>query len=255
MNKQFMIVNGQVIVATENGFREPIPYTDNIEDILLFENEIEYLRRCLATDEKKYDEKNNERIYRNKDSKKISIVGSIIGIGAVFGVSQLVGLSHEEIVDTVMGPMSEYLAFSIPMSVGCIGFVQMISLLGLSYRPSKKILSCYDERIEFEKEMIELLNDELERLKQNVTSKNILQYKEMVSYPVRDEGSLKYLQDSISLRDMYGYDPVKIMSLYYRDELSFVLKNKGYDDNSIMDFLSYLDSEVRQKDIEELKKK
>ena len=39
MKKQFMIVNGKIIVSTEKGMNEPIPYVDNIEDILLFEND------------------------------------------------------------------------------------------------------------------------------------------------------------------------------------------------------------------------
>ena len=73
--------------------------------------------------------------------------------------------------NTIMGPMSEYLAYSIPMSVGCVGFVQMLSLLGLSYRPSKKDIRGIEERIKYEKDMIDLadaINLALSKDKNNI---------------------------------------------------------------------------------------
>ena len=155
MNKQYMYINGTIVISDENGMKPAIPYVDNIEDVLVLENEIEFLEKCLKEDQEKLESKKNDRAYRTKDSKQISIVGSIIGVGAAFGVGQLVGLSHEEMTNTIMGPMSEYLAYSIPMSVGCVGFVQMLSLLGLSYRPSKKDIRGIEERIKYEKDMID----------------------------------------------------------------------------------------------------
>ena len=147
MNKQFMYVNGTIVISDENGMKPAIPYVDNIEDVLILENEIEFLEHCLKLDERALETKIGDREYRNKDSLKISLVGSALAVGATFGLSQILGLSHENITNTIMGPMSEYLAFSIPMSVGCVGFVQMISLLGLSYRPSKKDIKGIEEKI------------------------------------------------------------------------------------------------------------
>lgn len=239
MNKQFMVVNGQVIVATENGFREPIPYVDNIEDILLFENEIEYLRKCFIDDSKLLDSKSEERNYRMKSAIKTDAIVSGAAVAAS-GVCYLFGNSMPELTDSVF---FEQLMVSI-FGVGVL-FGPFLGIMDISFAPSKKIIASYEERTAYEQEMIEILSVELESLKNNTTSNNIEQFKEMVSYPVRDTGAIKYLKDSIRLRDIYGYNQAKIMNLCYRGELSYVLKQEKYDENAIIDFLTFLDSKVR----------
>ena len=71
MNKQFMYLNGNIIVSDEKGMKPAIPYRDNIEDILILENEIEFLEKRLKEDSEKLETKKSDREFRNKDSKKI----------------------------------------------------------------------------------------------------------------------------------------------------------------------------------------
>lgn len=255
MNKQFMYVNGTIVVSDENGMKPAISYVDNIEDILILENEIEFLERELKDDQEKLESKNNDRDFRNKDSKKISIVGSIIGVGAAFGVGQLAGLSHEEMTNTIMGPMSEYLAYSIPMSVGCVGFVQMISLLGLSYRPSKKDIKGIEEKIKYEKDMIDMFKDELEYLVEHPTYNRQNQVEEMVSYDVHYKYSLDYLREALKLRYAFGYNPDRMIKLYERGELPSVLLKEGFSDDVIMEFTGFIEREIEESKETKLGKK
>ena len=255
MNKQFMYINGTIVISDENGMKPAIPYVDNIEDVLVLENEIEFLEKCLKEDQEKLESKNNDRAYRTKDSKQISIVGSIIGVGAAFGVGQLVGLSHEEMTNTIMGPMSEYLAYSIPMSVGCVGFVQMLSLLGLSYRPSKKDIRGIEERIKYEKDMIELFKDELEYLNSNATSNRKNQVEDMVSYEVHYKSTLDYLNQSLKLRYAYGYNPDKMIKLCEEGTLFATLIEEGFSDDVVMDFTGFIERKIEENKKSKLGKK
>ena len=244
MNKQYMYIKDSIIVSDENGMKPAIPYVDNIEDMLIIENEIECLKRILEKDEKDLKEKNEEREYRTKDSKRMSVVGSVIAVGTTFGFSQLMGLSHEEITNTIVGPMSEYLAFSIPMSVGCVGFVQALSLLGLNYRPSKKVISALEERIKYSKEMIEIFENELNLLKEHPTYARKNEIKEMISYDVKCEYSLEYLREALNLRYAFGYNPKKYIKLYKEQELPQYLSNNGFSDDVIMDFYEFVSKKV-----------
>ena len=255
MNKQFMYVNGTIVVSDENGMKPAISYIDNIEDILILENEIEFLERELRDDQEKLESKNNDRAFRNKDSKKISIVGSIIGVGAAFGVGQLAGLSHEEMTNTIMGPMSEYLAYSIPMSVGCVGFVQMISLLGLSYRPSKKDIKGIEEKIKYEKDMIDMFKEELEYLVEHPTYNRQNQVEEMVSYDVHYKYSLDYLREALKLRYAFGYNSNRMIKLYEKGELPSVLLKEGFSDDVIMEFIGFIERKIEESKETKLGKK
>lgn len=255
MNKQFMYINGSIVVSDENGMKPAIPYVDNIEDILILENEIEFLETTLKEDKEKLESKNNDRAYRTKDSKQISIVGSIIGVGAAFGVGHFMGLSHEEMTNTIMGPMSEYLAYSIPMSVGCVGFVQMLSLLGLSYRPSKKDIRGIEERIKYEKDMIDIFKDELEYLSSHSTYNRKDQVEDMVSHEVHYKSSLDYLRQSLKLRYAYGYNPDRMIKLYEEGTLPMALLDEGFSDDVIMDFTGFIERKIEENKKSKLGKK
>ena len=127
-----------------------------------------------------------------------------------------------------------------------IMYIMLIIGLGLTFGPFKNIISCYEERISFEKEMIEILSKELEILRTNNTNNNKDNYKEFIAYNINDKGAIKYLSDSIKLRDFYGYSKSKIMKLYFNDELIQSLSERKFDKNAIMDFMIYLDTKYRE---------
>lgn len=246
MNKQYMYLNGNIVVSDENGMKPAIPYRDNIEDILVLENEIEFLENGLRETTEKLESKKSDREFRNKDSKKISIIGSVMAVGVTFGMSQLAGISHEEITNTIMGPMSEYMAFSIPMSVGLVGFVQGISLLGLTYRPSKKELSGLEAVITYEKDMLDQFKKELQYLEERPTYERRNQVEEMVSYDVHYKSSLDYLKQAIKLRYSFGYNPKKIITLFKNGELEVILSEEGFSDDVIMDFCGFVERKIEE---------
>lgn len=248
MNKQFMLVNGKVIVSTEEGMKGPITYTDSLEDILAFENELEYLNKCLAEDEEFLKKQTEERISRRKSALKTTgIVGgaAVVASGVCYlGCKAIPGLADQVVVDQLITTIC---------GVGVM-FGPFLGWMEVKTGPTKNILSCYEERIAYEKEMIEIIGTELEELRTNQATKNIGKYEEMTPYSVRDKGSIEYLEDSIRLRDLFGYNRDKIMKLYYEEKLLFVLRDKKYDENAIMDFLLYLDSLSRKNHEEEVSK-
>lgn len=90
MKKQFMIVNWKIIVSTEKGMNEQIPYVDNIEDILLFENDKDTRKYIVfltdgqdnATEETSYDD-----IISKAKKKDIRIL--TVGLGSEVDSSNL----------------------------------------------------------------------------------------------------------------------------------------------------------------------
>lgn len=251
MNKEFMYMNGMIVVSDEEGMKPAIPYVDNVEDILILENEIEYLEKTLASDEKALHDKMEERGSRKKFSKQISLVGSALAIAISFGGAQLSGFSHTEMTTTIMGEMSEFLAFAIPMSVGEVAFVQGISLLNWKAGPSQALLNCYQERIAYAKEMLGVFQSELSYLKEHVTLKNDGQVEEMVSYPVRSASSIQFLKESLALREYYGYAPKKYMKEYKEGTLASRLSESGFGDIVVMDFMEFLGNKVKEASQEE----
>lgn len=256
MNKRFMYVGDSIVVSDENGMKAPIPYVDNIEDVLILENEIEYLKKCLEEDSSKIEHKSKERLMRSKECKKISLVGSVLAVGVGFGVSEITGYSHMEVVNNAFGQMSEYLSMSIALSTSGIVFSNVISLLGLSFMPSKKEINGYKEKVEYEKEMIDVLGKELEYLKEHLTVKNKDKVTKMLPYTVHYQGSIEYLMSALKLRYAYGYNYKSIMELYENGELADALIKEGFADDVIMDFITFIErrKEIEKQEVELLKK-
>lgn len=239
MNKEYMYVNGNILISTENGMKEPIPYRDNIEDILVFENQISFLQKSLEADEKKLQSDREEVEYRKSSSKKIAAVTSgTVVVAAVAAHAIAYSVAGEELA-MVVGELTKGLA------VTGVGFGCVLGLIDYSYRPSKNILRCYEERIAYEREMIDLLSKELEELKNDVTVNRKGAVQEMVSYEVRDEDSIEFLREAIKLRDIYGYNTKKFMKMYFNGELLEFLQNGEFSDCAIMDFMSFLDNKVK----------
>ena len=173
MNKQFMVIGDKVIVSTEVGMNEPIPYRDNIEDILLFENEIEYLKRCLDEDEKILDDKIKDKDYRRKSALKNTAIISSSALAA----SGLCYLASNIMPELVTQQTFEQLI----VIIGGVGvtFGPFLGWMEMIYGPSKNLISCYEERVAYEKEMIDILNTELELLKSELSNSNIVEINEI----------------------------------------------------------------------------
>ena len=247
MNKQFMYINGTIVVSDENGLKLAIPYVDNIKDMLLLQNEIEFLETQLEADKKALKNKKEEIAYRNKDSKRISTWGSLLAVGTTFGISAFMGLSHEEMTNTILGPMSEYFAFSIPMSVGCVGFVQMVSLLGLRYRPSKKSVTGLEEKISCAEEMLKTLKSDLTYLENNATSDRYADVEEMISYDVNSTSSIELLKEILKLCYSFGCDSEYFFKLFKKGILEEKLISEGFSVIAIRDFSEFVAEKMEEK--------
>ena len=240
MNKQFMYANGYIIISDENGMKPAIPYVDDIENRLIVENQLIFLESELKKDQEKLDSKTKERKSRTQDSIELSLVGSAVAVGATFGLAHIFGFSHEEVKNTIIGPMSQYLSFSIPMSVVGVGYVQMLSLMGLTYRPTKSELRGLEEKIKYEEETIKELKDELEQLIANSTCDRRDEVQEMVSYDVHSKPYIDYLKESLKLRYSFGSDSNMMFYLYESGSLISTLESKGFSRDVIEEFHTFV---------------
>lgn len=236
MNKQFMIVNGKVIVSTEEGMKSPVEYVENIDDILLYENEIEFLKSKLAEDEKYLEDKVSERENRKKAAKKVILTAT--GVSLVAGGTYYLGAN---VVDSTFIQQ-----LSVAVGGCAASFGILLGWMEIKYGPSKNIVPCYEERISYEKGMIEILSMELDELRKKSITKNNERFDEMVSYPVNDVEAIRYLKESLRLRDIFGYHKKAITKMYKEGKLFDILKNEGFSEDAIMDFSIYLESKSRE---------
>ncbi len=227
MNERYVYVDGMVTVITDSGMNEPIPYVDNIGDILHFQNEIAYLESALKSDQELLNKKKSEREYRSKDSMKVAFV---IGTASVVG---------SIVLPLVLGETGRTLGTTL-LATGAV-FAPTMYAVGLSFRPSKKLINGYEEKINYEKEMLHILYDELQSLKDNPTTLRKDIVKNGTICDINSKYSLKYYEDAINLRFEYGYNPDKFIQWYDEEILGKKLQQEGIADETIMDFMSFVE--------------
>ncbi len=256
MNKSFVYCDKGIIVSTEKGIRPLIPYIDSVEDILILENEIEFLKKSLESDEKTLSDKIDERKYRLKDVRNVSIFGSGISIGAAFFLSSIMNYGDTSVVNTVFGEMSQYTASVMATSAAGISIAQVIAGLGLTYRPSKKELAGYEEKIIYEQTMIESLTKELSYLREHATQKNKNLVNGNIAHKVHYESSIAYFRDALKLRYAFGANKKRIIDFYYEGTLVRVLEESNFPDDVIMDFMGFIQNRLNEeKEVAKLAKK
>ena len=94
MNKEYVDINGNIVVEDEKGNKSPIEYRDNLDEVLVQENIIETMQM-----EKQELEQKRANFHKNEKSNKqynlfpfvIGLIGPIVAIAILsqFGIFDL----------------------------------------------------------------------------------------------------------------------------------------------------------------------
>lgn len=176
MNKEYIYIDGKVIISDENDYKVQSEYYDNLDKVLVQENLIETMEIRLQALEKeselykKYNRKHYKPIYF-PTTALMSTIGAPIVISLLTGTNLFITP-----VDTIFGTISQAMAISIPISIcflplsAGIEFDTYIDYKN-SFKKEKGINSELDflkKQIEKEKEYLESLNKKNQEIKKTL---------------------------------------------------------------------------------------
>lgn len=229
MNKEYIYVNGKIVVLNEEGMRTPIEYSDNLDDILVSENLIEE----MESKQQELESNLKVEVASKKNNKMMAVM-----ILAVFSLGSLIipnllttAFGINEIIETIFGSMTFLTAMTISM-VPLFTFVGLLisSLPFTNYLISKKTINGLNSEIEF---LSKRLSKEKERLinLQNEKGKNKEEKIKQIdsSMKVSDKEALEELKSYLQLYYDCGYNGEKYSRYYMKGKLHNKL-SRNYTD-------------------------
>ena len=245
MNKGYAYVNGKAIVTDEEGIKKIVDYTDNLDDILVTENIIEFLEQ-----EQKELEEALKNIGDVKNLKTIARNNLIAGfVGAGFGsalsfVWENFMINKHNIIPviekTLFGTIRTSVGVAASVSIFCI--LTSITIAIKEYLEYKE-LSSYKNGLYNEKEhLTDILmktEESLQLLIEN--AKSITLEKDFEIRKISYLNELEKLESYLSLCFKCGENEQKYNRYYQSGKLDDKLKDI-YDDSQIGEIKAYLDS-------------
>lgn len=228
MNKQYILLDDAAYVTNENGEIKETKKTNNLEEKLTKENELEEVENEINTVTKKLKDKKTERKRAFESFKTIRKVALFSIIVFPLFVSYLIsdGLPLIEIVG------SKYLAAAIITSTCMIPASGLISLLGFIEIPSKKEIKGLEKRVEL-----------LEQLKFKVLKEleNIKSFEKEVTELEKGQEGLENVhfipansrKEEIELIRVYSTYLKRLNKLYKTNRLENFLKSNNYTEYQI----------------------
>jgi len=213
MNKEYIYINGKVIVEDEKGQKEKTEYYDNIEEVLIQENVIEQI-------ENEIQKINEEMRYSNINKKfdKILIISSLI-ITILFTL----GLSLSNTITTSINFIESLAScFMAPILGGIITtYIYAIRKNDQKINNAQKIqIELLEKRLEEEKNKLNLIK--------KINNKEIKE--EFYVEKIYDKKVLEQLKKEIQLYYTCAYNENKFNKYYQNNQLQEKLENKYSDD-------------------------
>lgn len=234
MNKEYVYIDGKVIIEDENGNKKVQQYSDKTEEILVQENLIETIEERIK--------KLGERIKKNNISNKpyipVILPTVIFALIIVMPIVNLLGV-NTDIINTIFGSMNE---LSLIWGVVSFLILPLSILMELQlYRDNKHLINRKRGDIVEYEYLINQLSKEKEKLEklnisQTITSKNV-DYK---VEKVNDLNKLRELQNWLILYNDLGYEIEKYYTYYQQGKLEEKL-NKYYNEYGIAAIKEYLE--------------
>ena len=240
MNKGYRYLDGKILVSDEKGNYRIIDYHENLDQILLHENLLEFINNKINTLEK---EKNS---YYEEDAKYFPEAALLLTGGS---------LILSPVVAIIMGDPDSFTSLTMPL-IGnvdfLIGFTSMIFTVILpisavfttaeyeSFDRSRRerrginaqLKFLYSEREKEEKIISDLVNSRSKYTK----------IKNFGSKTVQDEDKLAYYKDSLSLiNDIAYYN--KDFRKYYEKGNLYEKLNNNYPDSAIEYINNYFEEQ------------
>lgn len=231
MNIEYTYLNGNVIISDEQNRKKQCEYYDNLDNVLVQENLIETMeeiRKELAKESethKKYTAK-----YYTPFIFPVSAV--MTTIGAPFMLNWLTNTnSFNTTVNTVLGPMSNALAFSITMSTCVLPLAAAIEIRSyMNYKDQRKRENGIFNELNFIENQLKIEKGLLKTLKQEKTRNN--EKTEFRTVKVDDSQQLAALQNWLNLYFDLGYNESKYYQYYQQGQLTRKL-SKNYNASQI----------------------
>jgi len=224
MNKEYIYINGNIIVSDEKGNKKPIQNYDNIEEILIQENLIETIEKEIESLEQKLNTKNKSSI-----AKKYPLLYSLRYLGACL-ITSIIGSYSFVFAINFLEPT----ATALPLSnfQNCLYASTIImSIYGIFF----SFIDYTNNKSEIKKEKgniskLEFLKNSLEeektKLKELISKKEInnttCKEEDFKVVEVDDKEVLKQLKATLNLYYNCGYNEKK----YYKYHEQGILKEK-----------------------------
>ena len=237
MNKEYIYLDGKIIVSDENENKSLREYSDNLEEILIQENIIETMENRIQELE------NMTNI--NKINKRyipltlpILLLSIYILLPAIFPLFFGNNVSNV-LIDSIFGSVTFINFVKISLSIACIPLGTIGELA--NYKAHKNNIK--DEtgnvsELEYLKKQIIEEKEHLSKLKQDKSKIN--ENKKFRSVRVNDIEELKKLKSYLELYYDLGYNDEKYYNYYKQGKLVKKLK-KHYTNNEIELAKKYLD--------------
>lgn len=217
MNKEYIYKDGKVLVIDENNKKREIPYTDNIDDILIKENIIEEIEIKIKELE---DSKNNFQYNYSKLATYYPFITCMFMlltfpiIGISFDFSIKLNLIYTLITGGIFIPFGALLSY--------VSHKDQMEYI--------KIQNGRENELEFLKNRLLKEKEKLEELNNNKT--NNKEKKDTYSSKVDSIEELKKLRSYINLYYDLGYNEKKYYNYYGQGKLNNKLK-KEYSEQGI----------------------
>lgn len=248
MKKNMVIVNDQVFVSGNDGIKPGVKFTNNIVDIIVLEEIIDYLKTQIDLDYKELERKKEEREIRWSDYKKLTLFTTGISVIVPVGISLICGM-HKTTVDSIFGETNGLVSYVSAMVPGALLMSQLLCSYGLTLRPSRNCINGITEKLNYQTVALDDLKRKINYLKEDTSSDKINEYEQNVPIEIDVDTKLKYYKDSTTLRFLFGNQNKRVMELYYNNTLFTELKNKKFDEFAILDFILFIEERlVQEKD-------
>lgn len=239
MNKDYIYMDGKVIISDENGHKEPIEYYDNLDKVLVQENLIESIQNEINKLKKKSTEykKINKGHYIPIWIPTLLIFLTIICPAFFNYISG--GEAFNTLIETNVGTFN--VGALIIAVIGCIStpiFTLLESYLYKQYKDAKKEEKGINSELEFLEKQLEKEKEHLENLKREKTKNN--EDNNFRTVKVDDLQELKMLRNYLELYFDLGYNGEKYYQYYEQGKLDKKLE-KNYDDEAIELAKEYLE--------------
>ena len=239
MKKQYTYINGLVVVTDDkNGLLPAKPYTDNIEDVLVTEDEIDFLeRRCSH---EKYELK-KMKSYRKNNFKLLKLFAWTLPVLEV-AIIALFFLNSPFSVETIFGVMNKFLAGIIFIGVPIYTVFMSIFTYACFTSPSKKDISNQEEFIALLEEQLSNSLDKMQDLEKDNACEKENEMNENEIIEIASKENLDKLNERLALRMLYLENTAKINRLYKDGELLNTLIDNGFKNQEVIgEFLNYID--------------
>lgn len=208
MNIKFKFINNKVLVTKDNHYVIERDVTNNIEEILITENNIEEIENMIS--------KNQSNINDSKNKIKFNSLYYYSLAGLNF-VNCALRLTDSELLTGIAWG-------TVGISWGSYAYFNYV-------KPEKELIQVYNKKIEYLQESLNKENEKLNELKNQ--KNNDLMYLNDEEIKLKTSKLIEDLKSKLCVIQKFNYNKRKYINYYKKGILIEILKGSFYKDNEI----------------------